>query len=252
MLAAVMVKAHVLPAWSDLKVQHGKVGVAGGYNRQHLATDTRKCRINTTELRFLKVAAKEPWLIAGASGNKKLTPGLSARMTLVEDLKKALVRACDGRPTSATTVLRQGTDQANGTSQADADEMDELSCDDEPTDNEESKNIPGTRAERHRRNRYFRNHCKGRVLKIQMREKAPETHPTCTTTIPVRLYCENRRTVWLCTEEAQWAMEYLRDQLEAKIVRATATNKNRRPGEPPPPLENHLAIGDMEQNSVEA
>ena len=244
-----MVKTHGLPAWGKIDIQHGKVGVAGGYNRQYLATDTRKCKINTHEYRFLKVAAKEPWLIAGASGNKQIAPGLSARTSLFDDLKNALVRACDGQPTSATTVLRQGTDQANGTSQADADEMDELSCDDEPTDNDGSKNIPGTRAERESRNRYFRNHCKGKVLKIQMPEKAPEKHPTCTTTIPVRLYCENRRTVWLCTEEAQWAMEYLRDQLEAKGVRAVADD-DCGPGGPPPPLDDQLAIGDMEMDGV--
>ena len=236
-----MVKAHGLPAWSKLKVQHGKVGVAGGYNRQHLATDTRKCRINTTELRFLKVAAKEPWLIAGASGNKKLTPGLSARMTLVEDLKKALVRACDGRPTSATTVLRQGTDQANGTGQTHADAMDDLSCDDEPTGTDD---IPGTRAQRANRSRYFRNHCKGNVLEIQMPEKAPDKHHNCTTTIPVRLYCEDRKTVWLCTTEAQWAMEYLRDQLEAKGDCAVA-NDDCGPGGPPPPPDDQLSIGEF-------
>ena len=239
-----MVKTNEISRWANISIEIGKVGVAGGYNKHHLATETRKCKINTVEGRFLKVAAKEPWLVAGASGNRQIPNGLSARTTLFDDLKNALVRACDGQPTSATTVLRQGTDQANGTDQATADAMDDLSCDDEPTPASGSKNIPGTRAERETRNRYFRNHCRGKVLEIQMPAKAPEKHPKCTTTIPVRLYCEDRKTVWLCTEDAEWAMEYLRDQLEANGDCAVA-NDNCGPGVPPPPPADQLTSGEF-------
>ena len=234
------------PRWANISIEIGKVGVAGGYNKHHLATETRKCKINTDEFRFLKVAAKEPWLIAGASGSRQIPNGLSARTSLFDDLKNALVRACDGQPTSATTVLRQGTDQANGTGQANADEMDDLSCDDEPTGTDD---IPGTRAQRAKRSRYFRNHCKGKVLEIQMPEKAPDKQHNCTTTIPVRLYCEDRKTVWLCTTEAQWAMEYLRDQLEAKGDCAVA-NDDCGPGGPPPPPDDQLSIGDFFGNEL--
>ena len=32
----------------------------------------------------------------------------------------------------------------------------------------------------------------------------------------VRLFCKCRQTLWLCTKDADWALQYLRDQLDAK------------------------------------
>ena len=48
----------------------------------------------------------------------------------------------------------------------------------------------------------------------------------------VRLFCENRKSLWLCTEDADWALVYLKDQLITKGVRQVAL-ENRGPGARP-------------------
>ena len=56
-----------------------------------------------------------------------------------------------------------------------------------------------------------------------MPERAPETGVD-EGERRVRLYCESRKTIWLCTEDATWALQYLRDQLTVKGVKRVAPN----------------------------
>ena len=48
----------------------------------------------------------------------------------------------------------------------------------------------------------------------------------------VRLYCETRLKIWLCTKDADWALMYLRDQLATKGVHRVAPG-DRGPGAGP-------------------
>ena len=45
----------------------------------------------------------------------------------------------------------------------------------------------------------------------------------------VRLFCETRVKIWLCTKDAQWALNYLREQIETKGVKRVAPD-DRGPG----------------------
>ena len=45
----------------------------------------------------------------------------------------------------------------------------------------------------------------------------------------VQLFCEDRQKLWLCTKDADWALKYLRDQLQTKGVRRVAPG-DRGPG----------------------
>ena len=86
-----------------------------------------------------------------------------------------------------------------------------------------------------------------------MREKAPEAYPRDQTKRTVRLFCEDRKTLWLCVEDAEWAARYLRDQLDTKGV-THVPDDDIGPGGPPHschpqsavPLDNEsiLAIED--------
>jgi hypothetical protein len=48
----------------------------------------------------------------------------------------------------------------------------------------------------------------------------------------VRLLVENRVKLWLCRDDADWALKYLRDQLELKGVHRVAPD-DRGPGAEP-------------------
>ena len=59
-------------------------------------------------------------------------------------------------------------------------------------------------------------HCKGgRVFTVQLPERAPESGED-EGMRRVRLWCQDRRELFLCLEDAGWAMAYLRDQLATK------------------------------------
>ena len=64
-----------------------------------------------------------------------------------------------------------------------------------------------------------------------MPERAPETGINEGDRI-VRLYCEDRKKLWLCTRDAHWALVYLRDQIITKGVRQVAPD-DPGPGVPP-------------------
>ena len=95
--------------------------------------------------------------------------------------------------------------------------MAELSGDDEPA-HQWDTTIAGTRGQGAHRARYFQNHCKGKIMEIEMPAKAPEMYPQCKEVRRVRVYCESCMTVWLSVDDAAWAIEYLRDQLQFKGV----------------------------------
>ena len=90
-----------------------------------------------------------------------------------------------------------------------------------------------TSGQRVRRNRYYNVHCKHKVLQVSMPERAPETGIDEGHRI-VHLYCEDRKKIWLCSQDADWALEYLRDQLHTKGVMRIAPG-DRGPGARPEP-----------------
>ena len=176
---------------------------------------------------FLKIGHKEPWLVAGAAGNRQVSEGMTRRTSLVEELKRKLSMACDGCLETAVTASR--------------DRMDELSDDDDllPDANATRDSIRATRDRGQKRNRYFANHCKGKVIQIKMPAIAPEKDPTCKAQRIVSLYCEDRKQLWLNVDDAEWAMKYLHHQLESKGVPAVADNDPGPGGSHPPPLFPH-------------
>ena len=81
------------------------------------------------------------------------------------------------------------------------------------------------------RQRYSMNKCKNTVIEVEMPERAPESGVDAGVR-RVKLLCSDRGSIWLCTEDAQWAVTYLRDQVEAKEV-AHVAGDDRGPGAKP-------------------
>ena len=67
-----------------------------------------------------------------------------------------------------------------------------------------------------------------------MPERAPETGID-EGNRKVRIYCESRRVIWLCVEDMDWALKYLRDQLQNKGVARVAPDDIGPGGRPDAP-----------------
>ena len=75
------------------------------------------------------------------------------------------------------------------------------------------------------------NNVKGKIIAVSMPQRARETGIDEGDRM-VRLLVEDRVKLWLCRDDADWALTYLRDQLELKGVHRVAPD-DRGPGVPP-------------------
>ena len=198
--------------WQPLTVKYDRPLVAVGNTKKIFPTAVRYASVGMQECLFLKLRNHEPWLVAGVSGYKefKQIGGLTRWTSLVAVLKQALVNACAFRPITAA-----GSNEA--TTEAVSNE--EALSDDEDL----QAGFPQSPARRRKhyarrgnwkiRTRYYTNHCKGKVLQIEMPATAPEKDPTCTEKRMVSLFCKDRKTLWLVVDDAEWTMNYFQHQL---------------------------------------
>ena len=210
-------KKKVIKKILPVKVAENEVLVSGGYNRKPEPCPFRTATYDGAGIKFVRVEAREPWLIKGACGDKRITEGLTGRTTLVQSLREKLAQACDGEP----TVLRCRGEAED--SRVSDDPMAQVAEDDVVR----SELVAAKHS--YRRSRYFANNVKNKVIEVSMPQRAPETGIDEGERM-VRLYVENRMKVWLCTEDADWALAYLRDQLANKGVRRVAPD-DRGPGD---------------------
>jgi hypothetical protein len=207
--------------FKPVQVRNEYVLVVGGYNRVPVPALFRKKTVpglaagSTEDIVFLKVTAREPWLIAGASGHKQISEGLSNRTTLVEELREKLYLAtgwvCGRKESTASSCT---------------DPMAEV-ADDEVLITSTIKKVSA------KRTRWIQNPGKDTIMVVPMPERAPEMGIDAGIR-HVQLYCEDRKTIWLCTKDADWALQYLRDQLDCKGVQKIAPD-DRGPGAGPAP-----------------
>ena len=167
-----------------------------------------------------------------------MNPGLTNLTTLMEDLRERLRQACDGEATAPHDLRGRG--EAPSASSSTDDPMAQVA---------EDEVVVLQRVKSHqalRRNRYYLNNCKNRVLEVSMPERARETGIDEGDRM-VRLYCEDRRKIWLCTKDADWALLYLHDQLAFQGVRRVAPG-DRGPGarpEAPVPVGPPVVAGPL-------
>ena len=223
-----------------LKVVDGHVLVSGGYSAHPQPTPYRTMLEGSEKLLFLRMEARENWLIRGACGVKKSSPGLSNLTTLLNELREKLERACDGEATSEPDIRCHGA--APDAAASTFDPMDEV-ADDVVVMSRLGKPTKGPNV---KRTRYYTNHCKNSVLAVSMPQRARETGIDEGERM-VQLYCEDRKKIWICTKDADWALAYLRDQLSSKgVIRVDPDD--RGPGalpEAPVPEEPPAVAGPL-------
>ena len=198
-----------------LVLKYDRAMVSGGYNNSFILAEVRTATVSQAKKTFLKVSNGEPWLLAGVCGYKtaRQIGGLTRRTSLVAVLKQALKNACAFRPITAAGSNEAATEAVSN---------------EEPLSDDEDLHTTDGRMP------YHTSRCKGKVLQIGMPAIAPEKDPTCTEKRMVSLFCEDRKTLWLAAEDAEWAIKYIQGQFECNGGIVVADNG---PGQVrPPPL----------------
>ena len=140
---------------------------------------------------FLKVTKQEDWLFAAAFGDNWRQEDGTQR-NVVDEFRSQIRQYSDG-------VLALPTD--NDTE--DVDPMDSIGCD-TSSDGSPTK----TKGQGLNRMRYYRNLAIGKVVHVNMRvsETSPEVHQ-------IRVYCANRKTIWIHKADVEWVVRMLARQL---------------------------------------
>ena len=194
--------------WHPVPIRHDTVLVGGGYHKAFIPTEVRKVMVGKEQHTFLNISRREPWLIACASGSEKPSDALTGRTSFVDILRHELTQACDGRRPKHALAQTGSNQTSRSTTEDLSDDEDVL-----PLSREALDCIPGTRGKGRTRIRYYTNHCKGKVIHIEMSATAPQIDPTCTEKRIVCIYCEDRRQLWIDANDADWAMKYVQSEL---------------------------------------
>ena len=181
-----------------MKYVFGHVHISGGHTSKPLPAktisfDDASRDINTT---FVKLASTEPWLLAATTGSTKSF----GRTTMLARLQEQLRQFYD---TPLAPIAAEDSHER--------DPMDEVLQD-------EASSPRGTKHQGQKRMRYYTNHARGTVHTVRMPARCPEEDPGCTDVREVRLYVQDRKTIWLHIDDVEWAVKYLFAQSELKGV----------------------------------
>ena len=140
---------------------------------------------------FLKVTKQEDWLFAAAFGDNWRQAD-DIQRNVVDEFRSQIRQYSDG-------VLALPTDNDI----EELDPMDSIGCD-TSSDGSPTK----TKGQGLNRMRYYRNLAIGKVVHVNMRvsETSPEVHQ-------IRVYCADRRTIWIHKDDVEWVVKMLARQL---------------------------------------
>ena len=190
--------------------------VSGGYNRSREHTNVKALVFDGGQpLTFLRVHSKTPWLIKGATGRSRL--GFSSSMTLLQYFKfmRQLSRTILAHGINALRCRGEADASAHESADGEArDRVREVDVYDIPTTVAGGKGALGARYWWH----YSRHDGYNKIIEIVMPHRAPESGVDEGVRRVRLLFSYRRRTTWLCTGDAQWAVSYLREQVDAYEV----------------------------------
>ena len=166
--------------------------VKGGFT-----TKDRPAIVRTVEeadgsrAQFLKVTKQQDWLFAAAFGDNWRQAD-DIQRNVVDEFRSQIRQYSDG-------VLALPTDNDI----EELDPMDSIGCD-TSSDGSPTK----TKGQGLNRMRYYRNLAIGKVVHVNMRvsETSPEVHQ-------IRVYCADRKTIWIHKDDVEWVVKMLARQL---------------------------------------
>ena len=177
--------------FKPVKFEFGCVMMTGGASKRPVSIPTLRASCGTV---FAKLTSADTWLTQAVFGLNKATSAFS-RASLLTMLREVTAKAADGEI---------GMGDAN-----DEDPMADLDIEGQQ---------PSTRGRGAKRARYRCNHAKRRIVKVDVAADPPELGDSSGKQRTIKLYITDRRTVWLCLHDVEWALRYLHVQNVLKGV----------------------------------
>ena len=222
--------------------------VSGGHLRGKVSPNSASVAMpDGTKLTFLKVGTTERWLISMTTGTANYRGGLYGPRSLFDLLHGLVEKGADGQGRLIKGRMpRPSTGPCDDDAPDEPDPMDEIQCIDL------GRGGGGRAMKRPRVQdpggvRPHRNPHKGDVVEFEVPKRCPEEDPDCTEKERIRLYIQDKRSIWLHADNLQWAVSYLQCQHWLKGVPLVA-GCDPGPGAgpdpaPPTPLDSDLDLG---------
>ena len=191
--------------FKPVEFRFGQIHLRGGHNGKFspVISKTVRSKNSSVEETFVKFASSEQWLVQATTGQTRRSQSARGRTTLVNDLRTRVERLCDGYDVPESQES-QDSQEVEGHGD-DYDPMVEV----DQTEGAPSERVKVEGVRGVRRSRYYKNFCKNTVVTVSMPARGPEQDPTCTDVRRVKLFIEDRKTVWLHLNDVPWAVQFL-------------------------------------------
>ena len=205
--------------FKTVKFTFGMIHFSGGHVRTPIPL-TSKAVSNpgsNNDITFVKMSAREQWLIMATTSQKQYSAGMYGRQSLLDILHDKVHKHCDGE------VLCDG--EASSSSPKASDEHDPMmEVQQDQVDSGCSSKIKGPGQ---KRMRYYHNLARDSIATFDMPVRCPEEDPHCTDVRQIRLYVVDRSVVWLHMNHLEWATRYLYTQ---NLLKGVALVPDDSPG----------------------
>ena len=152
------------------------------------------------DITFVKMSAREQWLIMATGSQKKYSAGMYGSNSSLDVLHEKVLKLCDGE------LLCDG--EASSSSHQASDKHDPM--EQVQQDHADSGGSPNKiKGSGQKRMRYYHNLARDSIATFHMPVRCPEEDPHCTDFRRIRLYVESRKEVWLHLDDVEWAVRYL-------------------------------------------
>ena len=182
-----------------VEVTYDQLHVKGGLLAKSSPIIAKRIQVGANAKWFAKIATTEKWLLMATTGFGVLNSSFR-RTSLPDTLREKVEQACNG-----------GIETKASLDESDYDPMVELDFDD-------SHSPKKTSGQGLKRQRYYHNHAKNRIAVINMPVYCPEQVADCKEMREITLFIQDRRQIWLCIDDVEWAIRYLYVQNQLKGV----------------------------------
>ena len=182
--------------YKPLKFVFGQIHISGGHGTKPSPVISKAVKeTDGSTTNYVKMAHTEVWLALAATGVSKWRAGSFGRTSLLDQLGETVQKYADGDV--GDTLPVQDSEEY--------DPMTEVDQEQQPANISPTK----TKSQGKKRKYYYTNHARNTTISVAMPARCPEEDPGCTQVRPIRLYIENRKTIWLHIDDVEWAVRYL-------------------------------------------
>ena len=195
-----------MESYTDVRFTYGRVHVKGSFLKTPMSVTAKRIPVGRELKWFVKMSTSEAWLVKATTGQNKHSHSSFGRTSLLPTLREKVNQVCNGEGNDVIEGQASEEDEevAEGENEGEYDPMNELDLGAESCVTPKKTRGRGTK-----RVRYYHNRAKDRIFVTNMPKHCPEKAPDCKERCKITMYVEDRKTIWLCIDDVEWAIRYL-------------------------------------------